>query len=460
MTETANPRLCARCGRAFRKAGRIVEGKAVCPSCAPRFNPVERCQRCGRDARIFGYDKGTGERVCRSCLNRETHVTCKTCRKHRRRSEADPTLCRRCAATPGLAHRCPACGARVAGGGSSRCASCAIRRRFDRARESLSAGFATPMGRAVFLGFCAWPGFDATQPDVARELERVAAQIAELEALPGGVGAITQESLMEAFGVDRLRRRQRLIGYLTARRGLEWSDAALDAWNERRRIRDLIEEARDAGHADMIETYAKAMSSRLADRTRRMYLRAALAFLIAQKGRSAAEIDDSRVDAFLRQKPGQRASLTPFVGFLRNQCGAPADRPRSRRAGSLLTADRRLTKRAHALRAALNADPSHAAGRALLIALLATLYRTPIAAVAGLDASAFRLVKGRLWLMSRYGDFRLTPEMAGHVERFARVGGPGPAFPGRPATRPLRADGVRYHIDKLGLETGPRRRPA
>lgn len=442
-------RTCLRCNRPVIHASRIIDGRPVCPSCAPHFNPVARCPRCDRDAKIFGYDKVTGERVCNRCLTRLTHVTCTACGKYRRRAGDDPDgpkICRACAAEPGVSHRCPDCRTVVPGRGNARCGPCAIARRFEAASERLASELVTPWAKTLFRGFCRWGGFDRTQPDVVQELTRIADQIVDIEKRFVVPANLTQTALLEAYGVEGLRRRQLLVGYLTACCDVAWSESVAFEFNQRRRADAIVADASAAGHADEITRYEAWLSADLSPRTRVTYLRVARAFIAAQRGRDLATVDEARIMAFIRQNPGYRASLSSFTAYLREVHAAPIPSLSQRPVRTQRARDRTLVRRARLLRDALVNPSSNAAGRAALVALLGVLYQVPLEDVASLPSSAFRWIKGRLWLSCKQGDFRLTPEVAAYVETYAVLDNKGYAFPGRPATRPIHPVTISYHL--------------
>ena len=82
----------------------------------------------------------------------------------------------------------------------------------------------------------------------------------------------------------------------------------------------------------------------------------------------------------------------------------------------------------------------------MTVALLALLYQVPLEIIAGLPSRGFRRIRGRLWLSCPQGDFRLTPEVAAHVETYAVLDDKGYAFPGRPRTRPIHPTSINYHL--------------
>ena len=81
---TLGPRSCQRCEKPFKRAGRIVNERWVCPSCAHYFLSPEPCEQCGTlSTRLARSTKsGVAGRLCPKC-QRTHHSTCARCRRHR-----------------------------------------------------------------------------------------------------------------------------------------------------------------------------------------------------------------------------------------------------------------------------------------------------------------------------------------------------------------------------------------
>ncbi len=59
-------RDCGACGRAFTgKAGRVVDGKPVCPTCGNRLRPKIACGACGRPTAQPRREAGSDALICR-----------------------------------------------------------------------------------------------------------------------------------------------------------------------------------------------------------------------------------------------------------------------------------------------------------------------------------------------------------------------------------------------------------
>lgn len=134
----AAARTCSRCGKGVPgKAGRVIDGQAICASCAPYFKPAETCEQCGRLSSRLSRAPSLGieQRVCESCRNRASHITCAVCGKYRPASGEQCNgrpLCLTCVHNPSLSHACPTCGVSVPGSGQSHCRACTNRSRLER----------------------------------------------------------------------------------------------------------------------------------------------------------------------------------------------------------------------------------------------------------------------------------------------------------------------------------------
>lgn len=449
-------RRCARCQKPLEKTGRIVDGMPICSSCAPQFNPIVQCPRCGKDARIFGHDKETGHRVCQRCLQKKTHATCSLCGKYRKRigsTEDGKPLCRNCEANPHASHRCPSCHCKVPGVGRSLCERCAITRRYKNARREIQREFRTDWGRHLFNAYCTDDSFDVGASTVVPRLRQMSAQIVELEERFPSLHHLNQEALLKAYGVEGCRRRQKVIAALQRFAGLEWSTASSEAFNETRRLEAVIADANETGHREEVERFISSLDVELAPKTRRVYARTALKFFRMQHDRPLSTVDQNRIEGFVRQFPGHRASLAPLLNYLRNEHKAPVPSQRSRKSPALRTRDRHLRDRTRQISQLIEETTDIRQGRGLLAALLSALYGCPLSEVLNIRANSIRERRGAKFLTICGSEYRLSSVVGGYVDRFANTFGRDPMFPGRPSTRPMTPSSVYYHLKKHGVAT-------
>ncbi len=319
------------------------------------------------------------------------------------------------------------------------------------------ADFRTTWGRDYFARFNVWSGLPRSAPRMARDIDHYADQFLELEALAERAQTIDQRWLLETFGVEGLRRRQTMLGFLIAETGLAWSEDLARAATAERGIAALMRQALMLGVVNDLrafDAHLRAAARPVAPRTRRQYLRLALDYARYLAPAPLRSATTRSMRAFLKTRPGQKAAMTAVAAFLKARWGV-ALTPMRPAPPTPFAQDRALVARVRALWAALEAVPSPARARAVVIALIAALWLTPIATVAALPRSALRQGPEETTLALPDGVFVLDPALA-----TALVAAAGPVagswlFPGRVAGRPLGAAAIAYHLDAV---LGRRRR--
>lgn len=392
---------------------------------------------------------------------RETFATCGACGKHREiaaHREDGRALCRPCAETPGLTHPCPDCSDEIPGPGSARCQTCAAKRRVEAAIDRHCGLIYKPWARTLFRQACAAADLAARTRYPLPRVARIAEHVRELETAFNSPEEITREALLSTFGAEGLRRRQTLVGHLWVAGGVAVSTDFLKDAAEGRRIDAILHEADVSGHGVLVTDYLKSLPTQLAPRTRRGYIRAALGLLETLGDRSVQEMDDARIAVFLRKSPGQRASVTRFITYLRARFGVQAATPRPAPRRTQRALDRRLIRKAEMLRDALRTGGSRVERRAWLAAFLAEAFGLSLEEVLDLRGAAFARRGDRLQFETSRGGLLLPAEIAALCQELLQLEGDGPAFPGRPAARGMHPTSVKYHVDKLGIRSWRRAR--
>jgi len=219
-------RDCGACGRPFAgKAGRMVDGKLICPTCGNRLRPKVACAGCGRPTARPRRGTPDGGLICEGCLNRDTHATCKVCRRHRpvavRGDDGAPT-CAGCAAAEPAVRACPDCGAAVPGRGAAPCHACSLKRLIARRLIAQADTVRPAWARSMYDAFRDWDGLPQDQYGVIRQAAAYAQFFAVVGAGCAGPGEVTQERLLELFGNDGLRRAMTVVRFLVAHLSLSW----------------------------------------------------------------------------------------------------------------------------------------------------------------------------------------------------------------------------------------------
>lgn len=459
MNDAAPPtRTCGACDRPFSgKAGRMVEGKPLCPTCGNRLRPKVACNECGRLTARPRRRTPDGDLICEGCLCRDTHATCKVCRRHRPavvRDDDGAATCAGCATPEPATRTCPDCGMRVAGRGAAPCDACSLKRLIARRAAECAAPLEPPWARALFVAFGAWPDLPRDRNAVAKRMDGYARCFAAIGKGCAGPGEITQTRLLALLGNEGMRRNLLIMRFLAGHLALAWDPATAEDAAEQRRIEaTLAANAEQPWAGDLRAYHAHLAADDIRLKTVRAYL-AAGAGLLAEAGITrAAALEQAHFQTHLRRKPGHRANLSRFASWLPSIGGRRHD-VGARRKPNLRQWERDVLRRAQRLIDALDVATDARRGRALLAAAISVLHQLPLAKVLALRRDDISAVAGRVVLWSAGDVVVLAAPLATCFARFTAATGRH-AFPGRNGAQPLSADAVAYHIERIAGGDGP-----
>jgi len=313
---------CIRCGRKGRPTGlRRPEG-AVCNSCAPWFREPEQCPRCGRMSRRLArvLRLGIDEPVCPSC-QRADHATCQACGRHRRLFEAEDgrLLCRRCMEEG--TRLCGRCGNPMPAGQGKRCGECYWKELLEKRIRICQAGLGNGLAEEFWV-FGRWLETRRGAHVAALKISKYLEFFQEIDAIWGHVPSYRE--LVARFHAEGLRRVRLAVRWMEESGRLEVDEKVREEDSERRRIRELKEgiDASTAGgalwHAFRKRLMARLEEGRTSLRSIRMVLSASADLVRRAEGCVPVQPD---LDAYLVDKPGQRANITGFVNFINEAQG-------------------------------------------------------------------------------------------------------------------------------------------
>jgi hypothetical protein len=364
---------CLRCDRFVERAARRVGGRLLCASCGSATAGRATCPTCGKDRAPVLSDGSVAP--CRSCRDADRKVTCASCRRFRLKSSTDSSRCQACEVAPDTTHGCPDCGTPQPGGGAGRCRAC-LGKQAARARaQFLVASVERPWLRALLASVLADAIANSRHMRIDLTIARAADLVTRIDTRLVDQSELTGAWLLREIGSDALRSHL-LVGRALMR---AMPDAGPDTAARVRESHTKLCERLATTVPDAWQAVVHAFEAHLTGRhmtlqTRRVYLRAAFG-LSAHTTRRPSDVTATDVAAFLATAPGWRASLGPFVTFLRDEfgfCIAMPDRAGAPRAARLrrlvLRAPTRSSDARDALAIALDVSPAHleklhAAGR-------------------------------------------------------------------------------------------------
>ena len=317
-------RKCLRCEKAVPRAGKVINGKPVCPSCAPYFNEPQLCSSCGQlSKRVTRLPKlGLDNPMCDACRRKVTHATCSFCRKHRSVhgiTDDGKEYCVSCIPGHQQYHPCPSCGVSLPGKGLSRCRSCLNLTRLVREADLHSLTLNRAWARELLVEFTIWlHGRSGHQPNCFKIFTSHETFFERIDAEFPALTDIHETSILDRLGVTLLRKHLLVSTFLQERLGISFRAEAKEDSAEKARIQEkLIKNIREPW-APLLTGYESWLSNeKVTVRTKRLYLRAAENFCQTEKLKSDAAWGTNALPSFLKKNPGSRASLFRFVSYCR-----------------------------------------------------------------------------------------------------------------------------------------------
>lgn len=328
------PRLCVRCQRHVPRAGLVVSGRVVCPSCTPFFLPPKICPQCGRSASTLSRSPSHGihQPVCPRCYRAATQKTCSVCRRSRTvagTTADDRPYCAACAPERGASHACPDCGRLQVGDGQGRCLPCLNARRLAHNDQLLGASLEHAWTRSLFSAFSDW--MLERQPSLPQLSQVNASHLPffhRLEACFPAWEAISGSALLTHFPVTEQRRHLLPIRFLAERHGIVVPAQGKVDRSARDRITDLLLQIKQDPWFPLIRSYHEHLvAEQIQPRTIRMYVATAVAFCRHTRLAATAAVSTSDVQKFLRKHPGCRTNIFRWLSFGRSHWGWTATVP-------------------------------------------------------------------------------------------------------------------------------------
>lgn len=326
-------RPCARCGASDYKAGLVTPYGPVCNACAHYFRDVRACPQCGRLSRRLSraFRFGIYVPVCEKCRCVD-HGTCTFCRRYRL-LESDAkgrAICRTCRRDgPKF---CESCGESMPAGRGKLCERCYWVGVLERRVVIACEGFSNTVGAEWFRQFGSWLLGHVGAQKAAITVNRYFSFFCELASM--GDRMPTVEVLLERFTVLRLRRNLLPMRFLEQAGHLAVTKVDKEAASERRRIGSLLEQMPPNNQmGEILRGYHAHLMSKVTFgciglRSVRLALKPAVAMCRMGSERRHEQPSQMLVEAYLKCTPGQRAAVSGFVRYLREQFGLAVFLPR------------------------------------------------------------------------------------------------------------------------------------
>lgn len=310
---------CVRCGHSGKPVGKICAHGTVCASCSPYFREEEPCEVCGRPSHRLTRVSRFGDdlRRCERCAIAD-HGTCKACHRYRNLdASGGEKLCNLCSS--GAEKLCKSCGGSVPAGRGVQCENCYWKHLLEKRAFMSSEMLESELLQEQFLDFSKWLGVNSGFNKAALAICRHVSFFQEIDRQWRKFPAYPD--LLRFFGADQLRRRVKILEWLQVEHNYFIDDQLKKEVAEEHRVQRMLSKVPDKTKAQaVLSQYEIFLRCRLHHgKITIQTLRLSMTPAIALMKFSGYEFPNTRqVSKYLKSSPGQRASLTGFVNFLRN----------------------------------------------------------------------------------------------------------------------------------------------
>lgn len=314
---------CIRCQRTGRPVGKLTAQGPVCNACYKYFVEPSPCEVCGRSSRrLSRMCTADGNKLaCPHCL-RMNNRSCATCRKHRQceQTSEGKWQCQACRELGEVI--CGSCALPMPAGAGQRCEACYWSARCQHISSQLLELLRTKRVRNAFVEFAEWLPKQGSAQRAALKLTKHVQFFELLDAL--GDEAWTGELLLKSFGTATLRKYELPVRWLKFQAGvvLNAQDKANEA-DSRRVRKSIVAVPEDTVARKLLDAFKKVLdirrdSGKLTERSIRLAFQPAIALLEVEDPSWMRAPTQAALDRYLAQKPGQRAAISTFIGFLKS----------------------------------------------------------------------------------------------------------------------------------------------
>ena len=317
---------CVRCRRTGRPVGKMTDKGPACNSCYKYFTDPLSCEICGTQSRrCSAMQTSSGQKnACPKCL-RSNHRTCSFCRKHRLCEPTDggKWACRLCRDMGEVA--CGSCSVLMPAGMGARCKNCYWLERWQRSTNQLTELLEGERAREAFKAFSAWLLTQGSAQRAALKLKTYAEFFVKLENMVRAPW--TAELILARLGTATLRKYELPVRWLEQEVGVKIAAVDRKVEADIRRVRAALENVPERTLArNLLDAFKKELNERqtmgkISERSMRLAFRPAVALLEVEDSSWMRSPTQASLERYLALRPGQRAAITTFLGFLRTNHG-------------------------------------------------------------------------------------------------------------------------------------------
>lgn len=313
---------CVRCGLSGKPVGKVCIHGPVCASCSPYFREEEPCEVCGRFSHRLTRVSRFGDdlRRCERCAIAD-HGTCKACRRYRKLdTSSGEKLCDLC--STGDVKFCQSCGESISAGRGAQCENCYWMKLLDKRTSISSQLLESDLLQGGVLDFAKWLGASSGFNKAALAISRHTLLFQEVDRQWHQFPSYPE--LLKSLGADYLRRHGKVLEWLQTEQSYFIDETLKKEVAEEQRIQRMLSKVQDKTKAQaVLSQYEKILRCRLHHgKITIQTLRLSMTPAIALMRFSKYELPNTKLVAgYLKNSPGQRASLSGFIVFLRKKHG-------------------------------------------------------------------------------------------------------------------------------------------
>ncbi|WP_374088077.1 hypothetical protein [Methylomicrobium lacus] len=315
---------CVRCNKTDYEIGKMTAYGPACKVCAPYFNEPRPCGLCGKPSIWLSrvHRLGIEVQVCPQC-GRQDHAPCEACGRYRLLTEAPDghRLCKKCLEQGEVP--CPKCGAKMPAGYGKQCQKCYCKALLEKRIQMDCASFSSQEMAHHFAAFGQWLAHKVGENKAASTIHRYLAFFIEIERQWKSIPEY--KALLTYFGPLRLRRVLLPMLWMQEQKLVVRDAKAKKEESESRRIAVILGKLPKGSQESIIlGDYHKKLLARINSgettlSSVRLALTPAFALLQIAAKMQCLPPNQKVLDVYLRHKPGQRAAVSGFVGFLRDK---------------------------------------------------------------------------------------------------------------------------------------------
>ena len=317
--ERAKP--CIRCGSKEYKIGKKTEYGPVCKNCSSYFREPKPCASCGiLSQRLSTYKKfNVSQPICPKCANKYRGC-CDRCKRHRDLIETrnGEKICKTCDQHGYII--CPNCQSLYPSGYGKRCKQCYYESLFSKRFDLNISCIQSNAIKSIFSEFSEWLLRNYKIRKAATVINKHLIFFQSVDSEWGHLPS--QKDLLNHFGAEGLRHHRTVMKYLAEECRYILSERQKRDHSDLLKIKKFTDNFKGSKECSLIlASYRNTLLSSISEEkikvhTARLYLNAAKGLL--ERGWPTS---NSFLYQYLQCSPGQKASVTKFVIYLRrNYC--------------------------------------------------------------------------------------------------------------------------------------------